>query len=149
MYNSHFNNGIFVDLFECLINTKTGKEYPTNSLDWKVDIEISDYIKKQQKSYNFIVLVNNADRNKVFNNSKLDKIITLIQDFLCKVFDITVIMLDYNTKDKFLNYPNSGGFFNTANEYDIELWRSVYITNNSKEDAHKSCIPVLVNPFLI
>lgn len=138
------NKCIFIDIFNVLINTKSNKNYPIVIADWEFNDKILKYI-KSKKDYE-ICVVNNFDNNFIFNKSFHDKLINFITDKLEKILKKPVISIYYKSSDSFFNYPNPGGIYNVAIEYDLFLNNCEYISKNDKASSFSS-IGLIINPL--
>tara|TARA_R110000772_G_C13310328_1_gene440544 strand:+ start:61973 stop:62419 length:447 start_codon:yes stop_codon:yes gene_type:complete len=133
------NTCFFIDIENCLISTRSGKDKPIALADWSFNDVVLEYINSQD--FDFICLVSDRPISDIANKRRYEQLIDFIQEQLAKGFKIPVKTIYYNVADGYFNYPCPGGIFSFAIENDVNLANSVYVSEDTRA-AHLSSVGI-------
>lgn len=122
------NKVLFIDIFNCLIKTRSHKKYPLHNLDWVFNDSILNFIKDNEIEN--VCIISNMSNTLIFNKRKHEELINFVQDRLIQSIKVNTESIYYNNSDKFFDYPNPGGIYNFAIENDVYLNEAIYMTEN-------------------
>ena len=131
------NKAIFIDIDTCLIQTISGKSNPVLLTDWVFRKLIVNYLNKH-KSYK-VCLIADKPYTLIVRKSFYSKYLELIVTKFKKNINKDVEIIYYKSSDAYFHYPYPGGILNYAIENNIDLYNSIYITDNIRART-LSCI---------
>jgi len=124
------NSCFFIDINTCLITTKSGNSYPLSLKDWVFNDVVISHIKDSQ--YKKVCLIADRGITEIANIRRYEHLIDFIKEQLFKILDFPIEVIFHHSKDGYFNYPFPGGILSFVIENDIDLMRSIYVTDNRK-----------------
>mgnify|MGYP003647648495 CR=1 FL=1 len=124
----HLNSCFFIDIESCLIRVKSGKAFPLSNSDWIFNDEVISHIKDTQ--YSKVCLIADRRYASISNLRRYERLIDFIKEQLYKILNITTQVIFYKGNDGYFNYPFPGGVLSFVIDNDINLAKSIYVTNN-------------------
>lgn len=118
---------IFADLDSTLIETKSGKTFPINILDFRPIWKVWKYLRENLENGDYFFIVSNqggikgSSVREAYFDSKISYICNALKEFL-KLKDLTVDYMFCTSEDSTdrLRKPNTGMFEDIIKKYDLE-----------------------------
>lgn len=126
----NLNSCFFIDIESCLIKTRSKKTYPLHQQDWYFVDAVITHIKA--KDYKKVCLIADRGLSNISNQRRYETLIDFIKEQLFKILKIPTQVIFYKGKDEYFNYPFPGGVLSFTIDNDIDLSKSLYVTNNTK-----------------
>lgn len=117
---------IFADLDSTLIETKSGKTFPINILDFKPIWKVWKYLKANLENGDYFFIVSNQGGiskglvGAVYFSSKIDYICNAIKEYLRLNVVVDNIFCTSDNPNDNMRKPNTGMFEKILKKYDLE-----------------------------
>lgn len=117
---------IFADLDSTLIETRSGKTFPINILDFKPIWKVWKYLKDNLEDGDYFFIVSNQGGiskgfvKEVYFSSKISYICSSIMEYLNKNITIDNIFCSSEDKDNPYRKPNTGMFDSILKKWGLE-----------------------------
>lgn len=121
------NRGLFLDMDNTLIRTKSGKTFPTDINDWEFIPEMVKWLDKVKSIYDVIIIITNQAGIKYGHLTKEDVVMKLqnVRDALVKEIsydEFGTIYYKYSAGyDRFFHKPMPGMAYSAAHFHEIDL----------------------------
>lgn len=122
------NTCFFIDIEACLIRTKSGKARAIALTDWNFNNEVIEYI--NNIGFDFVILIADTRVSSINNKFTYEKFVVFVQQQLIKILKTPVKLIYYNIDDDYFNYPYPGGLYSFYTDYDVNIYSSVYISDD-------------------
>ena len=140
---------VFINL-DSLIETKSGREYPLHSKDFRIINDTAKYLKQLPKEVMIIVLSNQGHIGLLVDEGEFIKKIEYICNDLEVLIsrDINSIAYCYSVDKKSYHYmPNPGMVFECAIDYELNIRNSMFVGTSmtDKQTALNSGITLFID----
>lgn len=133
------NKAVFIILDNVLITTRSGRDFPLHSEDWKFTNEwYSKLLPIVMDGFKVVLIDNQFTAGKsgytsdtLFNN-KIENICTIIEKELALPTNSIITNFAFDEDDKYRVIPNPGLLYEIAVDYDILLYNSILIGNTEE-----------------